>query len=232
MTLVLYELGGRTGARYSLFSWRTRLALAHKSLTAELRPVRISDKGAIAFSGQAKVPILVDGDRVVADSWRIAEHLEGQHTGPSLFGGAVGRGLARFVNAWVDRQVVPAAAPLVAPDVVDIVDAEDGAHIRASMEKAFGRGLEAMRATRADGVAAFRRAIEPARATLKTQAFLSGAAAGYADYALFSVFQWARIAATIDLLDDADQPMTAWRARLLDLFDGVARREPARRDAP
>jgi glutathione S-transferase len=231
MALVLYELGGRDGARYSLFSWRTCLALAHKRLTAEHRAVRVSDKAAIAFSNQTKVPILRDGDRVVCDSWAIAEHLEDNHDGPSLFGGAAGRGLARFANGWVDRQIVPAAAPLVAPDVVGIVDADDGAHIRAVMEKGLGRSLDAMRAERADRLVVFRRLLDPARSALKAQPFLSGAAPAYADYALFSVFQWARVAATFALLDEADQPMTAWRERILDLFDGTARREPARQAA-
>ena len=231
MVLVLYELWGRNGARYSLFSWRTRLALAHKGLTAELKPVRVSDKGAIAFSGQTKVPILVDGERVIPDSWQIAEHLEDRHGGPSLFGGPLGRGLARFANTWVDRQVVPAVAPLVAPDVVDIVDDEDAAHIRATMEGAFRVSLETMQAEREVRLKAFRRVLDPARLTLKAQPFLSGAAAGYADYALFSVFQWGRVAAMVALLDAADQPMVAWRDRMLDLFDGLAAREPARQGA-
>ncbi len=230
MALILYELGGRDGARYSLFSWRTRLALAHKGLTAEHRTAKVCDKAAIAFSGQTKVPILVDGERVVFDSWAIAEHLDDQHAGPSLFGGPTGRGLARFVNGWVDRQIVPAAAPLVAPDVVDIVEADDAAHIRAGMEKGFGRSLETMRDERADRLAAFGRLLDPARSVLKAQPFLSGATSAYADYVLFSVFQWARIACTVALLADADLPMAAWRDRMLDLFDGAARREPARAD--
>ena len=62
MALTLYELGGLDDRRYSLYSWRTRMALAHKGLTPEYRPVRVSDKAAIAFSKQDKVPILIDGD--------------------------------------------------------------------------------------------------------------------------------------------------------------------------
>lgn len=228
MALVLYELGGRDDARYSLFSWRTRLALAHKGLAATVRPVRISDKAAIAFSGQGKVPILVDGARVVADSWTIAEHLEDQHGGASLFGGAAGRSLARFMNAWVDRQIVAAAAPVVAPEVVEIVDADDAAHIRAGMEKGFRTTLEAMRGEREARLAELRRRLDPARATLKAQPFLSGAAPAYVDIILFSVFQWARIAATAALLADDDAPMTAWCDRMLDAYDGAARRAPAR----
>lgn len=228
MALVLYELGGRGDARYSLFSWRTRLALAHKGLTAALKPVRVSDKAAIGFSGQGKVPILVDGERVVVDSWAIAEHLENAHGGPSLFGGAAGRGLARFMNAWVDRQIVAAAAPLVAPEVVEIVDDADAAHIRSGMEKGFRTTLEAMRSERETRLAEFQRRLDPARRTLGAQPFLSGAAPSYADAILFSVFQWARIAATAPLLEAGDTPMVAWRERMLDAYDGAARRAPAR----
>ena len=47
----LYELGGVDGRRYSLFSWRIRMALAHKGITPTYKPVFMSDKEAIAFSG-------------------------------------------------------------------------------------------------------------------------------------------------------------------------------------
>ena len=62
MALILYELGGRDDRRYSLYSWRARMALAHKGLTPDYKPVHVSDKAAIAFSKQDKVPILVDGE--------------------------------------------------------------------------------------------------------------------------------------------------------------------------
>src|SRR5690348_10717265 len=74
--LILYELGGANGQRYSQFSWRTRMALAHKGLEFETVPVRVGDKAAIAFSEQDKVPILRDGEQIVSDSWKIAEYLE------------------------------------------------------------------------------------------------------------------------------------------------------------
>ncbi len=56
----LYELGGIDDVRYSQFSWRTRMALAHKGLEFDTVAVRVSDKAAIAFSDQDKVPILKD----------------------------------------------------------------------------------------------------------------------------------------------------------------------------
>lgn len=111
---VLYELIGLENRHYSQFSWRTRLALLHEELPAGYRSVRVSDKESIAFSAQTKVPILVDGDTMVTDSWKIAEYLETNYpTRPSLFGGDVGHGLSRFINGWGDRRIIPAAAPLV-----------------------------------------------------------------------------------------------------------------------
>jgi glutathione S-transferase len=228
MGLILYELGGLDDRRYSLFAWRSRMALAHKGLAAEYRPVRISDKAAIAFSAQTKVPILTDGDTVVVDSWKIAEYLETACPGgPSLFGGAVGQGLAKFINVWTDRQIVPAVAGLVACDIGACVDAVDAAYLRAVMEKGLGKTLEAMRAERGERVAVFRRLLDPARVVLRGQPYLSGSHPAYADYILFSVFQWARIVSEFELLEGGDA-VRAWCERVLDLFDGLARRAPAR----
>lgn len=232
MSLVLYELGGRDDRRYSQFSWRTRLAVAHKGLNTEARPVRVSDKAAIAFSGQGKVPILMAGDTVISDSWSIAEYLEATYPDrPSLFGGEVGHGLARFTNSWVDRQIVPRIIPLLMIDVMTCVDEADGIHLRGQIEKAFRGSLEKLSENRDTEIVAFRRLLDPARTTLRSQPFLSGQAPAYADYILFSVFQWARIVSAFDPLE-ADDIVAAWRERMLDLFDGLARAEGARASVP
>jgi glutathione S-transferase len=227
----LFELHGLADRRYSQFSWRTRLALAHKGLNVDYRPVRVSDKAAIAFSGQDKVPILVEeAGTVIADSWRIAEHLEDRYADrPSLFGGPVGHGFARFINHWVDRTLVPKAAPMLMADVISCVDAADATHLRTQIERAFGKSLEAMRDERDAGVKDFRRSLDPARATLKAQPYLSGPAPAYPDYILFSLLQWARIVSEFDLIEAKDAVLAAWRERMLDLFDGLARRAPARK---
>jgi len=226
MALTLYELGGLNDRRYSLFSWRTRYALAHKGLTAEYKPVRISDKAAIAFSKQDKVPILVDSDQVIHDSFRIAQHLEGHH-GASLFGGEIGQSLARFFNTWVDRTIVPRLAPLIAIDVIGIQDEGDAKHLRGVMEKAFGKTLEELAANREKDVVALRRLFDPARAQLRAQPFISGARPAYADYILLSPLQWARIVSPLPILEEGDA-LAAWRERMLDLYDGLGRTTPGR----
>ncbi len=224
MALVLFELGGRDGRRYSQFSWRISLALAHKGLAAEHRPVRISDKAAIAFSKQDKVPILVDGDDTICNSWRIAEHLESRYPqAPSLFGGETAKGLTRVINAWVDRSLIPRLVPLLAVDVVGSVDDEDARHLRGQFEKAFGKALEELAAGRDKDIVGFRRLLDPARAAMRAQPYLAGGAPAYADYILFSLLQWARIVSDFDVLEASDA-LATWRARMLDLFGGIARK--------
>src|SRR5690242_12399708 len=93
MSLKLFELVGADAQRpFSPYCWRTRMALAHKGLAAESIPWRFTEKAAIAVHGSEKVPVMLDGDRAVADSWTIANHLEDAYPDrPSLFGGAGGR---------------------------------------------------------------------------------------------------------------------------------------------
>ena len=67
MAVLLYELVGKDNRRYSGYCWRARMAVAHKGLDVTYVPCRHGDIDKLAFSGQAKVPVLVDGEHVVAD---------------------------------------------------------------------------------------------------------------------------------------------------------------------
>lgn len=227
MALTLYELGGLNDRRYSLYSWRTRYALAHKGLTPEYKPVRVSDKEAIAFSKQNKVPILVDGEETIHDSFRIAQHLEKKYPDRPLFGGEIGAALTHFMNAWVDRTIVPRLVPLFISDLAGIVDEGDAAHMRRNIEKAFGKTLEELSANREKDLVAIRRLFDPVRASLRSQPFISGAQPAYADYIVFSPLQWARIVAPVPLLEEGDT-LIPWRERMLDLYGGLGRTTPAR----
>jgi glutathione S-transferase len=224
--ITLWELGGQDGRRYSLFSWRTRMALRHKGLEFETRPVCMSDKAAIAFSNGKTVPVIKDGETVVRDSWKIAEHLEDRHPGtPTLFGGAIGRGVSQAFNTWVDRAVVPAMLPVIVADIHQRVDPRDDGFFRDMMEKIVKKTLEQTRAERDDALKRLGRALEPMQAALKRQPYVCGAEPAYADYVLFSVFQWARVMSPQEVLGPED-PLCAWRERVLDLFGGFARNVP------
>ena len=221
--ITLWELGGKDNRRYSLFSWRTRMALRHKALTFEAQPVAMSDKAAIAFSGGKTVPVIRDDQMVVRDSWKIAEYLEDRYPqGPSLFGGAIGRGVSQTFNTWVDRTVVPAMLPVIVADIHERVDPRDDGFFREMMEKFVRKTLEQTRVERDDALKRLGRALEPMQAALKRQPYVCGHEPAYADYILFSVFQWARVMSPQEILAPED-PLSAWRERILDLFGGFAR---------
>jgi glutathione S-transferase len=224
--ITLWELGGKAGRRYSLFSWRTRMALQHKGLAYETQPVCMSDKAAIAFSGGKTVPVIKDGDVVIRDSWKIAEHLEDRYpAAPSLFGGAIGRGLSQAFNTWVDRAVVLPMLQVIVADIHERVDPRDDGFFRDLMEKIVKKTLEQTRAERDDALKRLGRALEPMQAALKRQPYVCGRDPAYADYVLFSVFQWARVMSPQEVLGPED-PLCAWRERMLDLFGGFARNVP------
>ncbi|WP_316163155.1 glutathione S-transferase family protein [Bradyrhizobium sp. SZCCHNRI20481] len=227
MAVKLYELvGSDAGRPFSPYCWRTRMALAHKGLSAESIPWRFTEKSAIAPHGSEKVPVMLDGDRAVADSWTIANYLEDTYPDrPSLFGGAGGRAMARFLNAWGDIAIVGGIFPLIIADIPKNLAAEDADYFRKSREARFGKSLEEVMATRDQAVIGFRRSLEPLRQTLKTQAFIGGDAPDYADYIVFGGFQWARVVSPFRLLEESDS-VHAWRERLLDAFDGLARKSP------
>ena len=65
MALQLYQLKVEKDRELSPFVWRARLALAHKGLTPDLVDIGYGEKHRIAFSGQDRVPVLVEGATVV-----------------------------------------------------------------------------------------------------------------------------------------------------------------------
>src|SRR5213075_3308314 len=125
MLLKLYELVGTDEARpFSPFCWRTRMALAHKGLSAQSIPWCFTEKDAIAPHNSEKVPVLIDGETSVVDSWRIANYLEDAYPDrPSLFGGEGGRAMARMLNWWGDGVIGGMFPQIARPAAADIADA-------------------------------------------------------------------------------------------------------------
>ena len=227
MSLKLFELVGTDAARpFSPYCWRTRMALAHKGLSADSIPWRFTEKTAIAPHGSEKVPVMLDGDKAVVDSWAIANYLEDSYPErPSLFGGDGGRAMARFINGWGDIAIIGGIFPFIIADIPNHLAAEDAAYFRRSREARFGKTLEEVAAGRDQAVMGFRKSLEPLRQTLKTQPFIGGEQPNYADYIVFGGFQWARVVSPFRLLEEADL-IFAWREKLFDAFDGMARQSP------
>jgi glutathione S-transferase len=223
MPIQLYELAGRDDRRFSPYCWRTRMALEHKGLGYETIPVRFTDKDIIAFSGQERVPVIKDGDTVVSDSWAIAEYLEKEYPDtPSLFGGDTGHGLAKFLNVWTDRTLHLALIKLVIADILDHVNDADRDYFVESRTARFGKSPTEVQTRSEEDLKAFGAAVSTLRAALDGQDYLSGGKPAYGDYIVFGAFAWARSISDFALLEK-DDPVMAWRDRLLDLYDGMAR---------
>jgi glutathione S-transferase len=221
--LRMYDLAGaEPDCRFSPYCWRIRMALAHKGLEVETIPWRFTEKSVIARSGQGRVPVLVDGDRWVHDSWTIANYLEDAYPDrPSLFGGPAGRALSRFYTNWADAVLQPALIPVLVLDILKHAHEMDRAYFRKSREERFGRTLEELGNNRESRLPAIREVLTPLRLTVQAQPFLGGEQPLYADYTVFGAFQWARAISDFPVLG-ADDPVTEWRNRMLGLFDGLA----------
>jgi glutathione S-transferase len=226
MKRILYDLAGADpNLRFSPYCWRTKLALAHKGLDYKTVPWRMTEKDVIAFSGQGRVPVLVDGERTVSDSWAIATYLEQAYPDrPSLFGGPAATAVTRFVNTWADTTLHGGIIRLIVSDIVGIVHDSDREYFRQSREQRFRMPLEQVTAGRDERVKAVRESLLPLRHIVSTQPYLAGDEPAYADYIVFGTFQWARCVSSFELLD-RDDAVAAWRERMLDRF-ALARRAP------
>ena len=79
-----------------------------------------------ALTGQHLTPVLKDGDLAVHETWDIACYLEERFpSNPSLFGGAIGRGMARHINVWSDTQLGSPLRRVIYGDFPAVLDAED-----------------------------------------------------------------------------------------------------------
>jgi glutathione S-transferase len=220
----LFDLAGaEDDRRFSPNCWRIKMALQHKGLIAEAVPWRFIEKDAIAFSGQKSVPVLVDGDKTISDSWAIADYLEATYPdAPSLFGGPAGQGLALFVKFWCEQTLNRTILRIILPDLFVSLHEKDKAYFRESREARFGTTLEQYALPPAKGIPLLRDALAPMRASLQHHPYLAGAEPTFADYIVFGSFQWARAVSPVALVEAGDRVFD-WRERLLDAFGSFAR---------
>jgi glutathione S-transferase len=223
MAIKLYDLAGaEDDRRFSPYCWRVKMALKHKGLDFETVPWRFTEKEALAPYKSSTVPVLVDGTNSVYDSWAIALYLDEVYPSrPSLFSGNEARTLCDFFNQWTVKALHPILMRVIIMDLFGKVHEKDRAYFRESREKRYGMPLEQVGADPKGALAAFRGALDPVRPVLVQNAFISGNGPGFADYILFGTFQWARSVSPARLLEP-DDPIYAWRERLLKMYDGYA----------
>lgn len=228
MTIKLYELVGSDASRpFSPHCWKVRMALAHKGLDWRGVPVGFTEVPKIENGASKIVPLIRDGDRLVADSFDIAAYLDAAYPDrPSLFGGAGGLAMARMIERWSQQTVQPFLGGAILMDIFAIARDEDKTYFRDSREARYGRRLEEVPAGRDDRRDAFLKSLEPLRDMLKYQPFIGGETPLFPDYIVFGAFQFARIVSPYAVLP-ADDPVAAWFARCLALHGGEGASVPA-----
>lgn len=223
MSLKLYDLAlADQEIRPSPFCWIVKFALLHKGLEFETVPVGFADKSAYPDPDYGRVPVLIDGDEMVSDSAAITAWLDKNYPDKPLAAGAGEYAAADFYRAWLSSDFFPAIAPILLTRIHALAHEDDKTFFRKSREKFFGKTLEELAAQpghkeRVEGV------LQVLSAPLARYRFLGGDAPNLSDYIVMGVLMWPRMCAPDDLFE-APQPVAAWRERMLDLFDGYARK--------
>lgn len=224
MTILLYDLVGEDHSRpFSPHCWKATMSLAHKGLDYRRMPTPFTSVPEIENGASKTVPVIRDGDRVVADSFAIALYLEEAYPDrPTLFGGPGGEAMARFIERWSQLTLHPYLGAAALTDIHARLAPKDQAYFRENREQRYGKTLEDVSAGRDAGRAAFRASLEPLRSMLTYQPFIGGASPLYPDYIVFSAFQWVRVMSQYGTIA-ADDAVSAWFERCLDLYNGLGR---------
>lgn len=214
MVRILYTLcGADPDIRFSPHCWKIILALRHKGLDFEEKPVGFTEIAKLENGFSKTVPILKDGDKLIADSFAIALYLEQTYPdAPSLFKGEGGAGMARFVEAYSQSTLHPAITRIALKHIHDMLSPVDQAYFRESREARLGATLEEVATGREAEIAAFADKLKPLRVMLKSQPFIGGSEPLFADYIVFGALQWAFLTGSPGLLDPND-PVMNWFER-------------------
>ena len=140
---------------FSVFPRRVRIALREKSIPCEEVEVDLPG-GALKTEAFARlnpfgqVPVLEDGDLVIAESLAILEYLEERHPAPALLPqDAAGRARVRELMLWSGDYLAPAwkvvvtplFSPAVRPDDASVTQGRDAlAHHLDVLEARVGAG--------------------------------------------------------------------------------------------
>ena len=224
----LYDLATKyPNIRFSPFCWRIKYALAHKELSWEEIPIRaLTEKNLLPTPNEGKVPVLVDDDQVVFDSWDIALYLEEKYPNQLLFDSSESRAQSLFVKNWTEAVLHILVSRMGILDFYETPTKDDQKVFRETRESRFGVVLEDWGSDPQGARVDFLKALEPLRQTLRSQKFMGGRTPNFSDYIMVGIFQWMRCGSRLKVFEKSDEVFD-YQERLLDLFDGLGRSSPA-----
>ncbi len=220
----LFDLVLDSGCTISPFVWRTKYAIRHKGFDLDLVPNGFTGIKELTGGRSERLPVIVDDDEWVIDSWKIAEYLDAKYPDrPMLFEGDSMKVLTRFTDQWLWRTAIRVWIRCYILDYHDLSMAKDHAYVRESRQRILGGGtLEEIQAGREQRLPQVPPALEPLRLLLKDTPWLGGDHPNYADYCVLAVFLWCASVAKVPPLH-YDDPLKEYIDRGFDLYGGLGR---------
>ncbi len=203
------------------------MALAHLGVDFERIPTRFVDIADVENGACNTVPVIRHGEQVVTDSFDIGLHLRRSYPDNprKLFEGIGATRLCRFIEAWALASVHPFVGRWAMLDIHNMLEPQSAIYFRDSRQHRIGTTLEAYVADREEQVEGFLAGLAPLRQTVQRQPFIGGDSPRFADYLVFSRFQWLRVASGLSMMPK-DDPVAEWIERCLDLHGALARSVP------
>ena len=224
--MILYELDAINEQYFSPYTWRIIMSLHHKGLYLDTKRVQVkfSDKSLISHKGFKTVPVLEDGDIWTGESLKIAKYLEEAYPDkPSLFGGKEQMELTSIINNILDPKILSILARIIVADVYKVLQPDDKNYFRETREKMLNKKIEDIDIESKKYITFLQKELNPFRRIIKDNNYFTGDKPMYCDYLLFGFFMWARNTSSKQILD-RDDLLWHWRDRMLNLFDGFAKK--------
>lgn len=224
-TITLFDLQLASGCTISPFVWATKYALKHKGFDIDIVPGGFTGIMERTNGFSDRVPVVIDDDLWVKDSWKIAEYLDEKYPDrPMLCEGDSMKVLTKFIDGWLWRTAIHPWFTCYILDYHDLSHAHDQPYVRESRERLFlgGRRMEDVVADRDERLPLVPPLLQPFRDLLKETPWLGGQKPNYADYRALACFLWVGSVATTPPLP-ADDPLKVWIDRGFDLYGGLGR---------
>ena len=224
--MILYELDAINKQYFSPYTWRILMSLNHKGLYKNTKRIQVkfSDKSLISHKGFKTVPVLKDKDIWINESFEIAKYLEQEYPDtPSLFGGKESMKLTYIINQMLDPKILSILARIIVADVYKVLQPDDKKYFRETREKMLNKKIEDIELESDKYILIFQKELNPFRKIIKNNDYLTGDHPMYCDYLLFGFFMWARNTSPKQLLVK-DDVLWHWRHRMLNLFNGFAKK--------
>ena len=181
-TITLYDLQLASGCTISPFVWATKYALKHKGFDIDIVPGGFTGIMERTGGRSERLPVIVDDDRWILDSWLIAEYLDEKYPQrPTLLDGQSMRTLTRFLEGWLWTTAIRPWFGCYIKDYRDLSLPQDHEYVTRSRENMLGRNLEEDDNKHKNRQPQVPPTLEPFRHLLRESQFLGVDKPSYAD---------------------------------------------------